>query len=523
MDGKQLWVETTVSPDDFESWALAELSHIENGSGEPGMLASLHAARANRLPKFRDDVQAEQSMARYTEGLARHLEDEIAKVEAVIGGLDTEATDVEDCMSTTIEAMTAWKASKDTELGIALRDAVISADAARATGNHKFQTGRFIESFEEYKIGIQCLEGFSAHTLSADARKLHVTLLLNACQALLKTRIAGASSEGAYELASKALALEPTNIKALYRRGCACAISGNDHLARDDFEQVLRLDPLNVAAKDQLRNLGVMLEESRPKPNHTSANHASTNHASSKVGPSTLQGQSPDHASTKVSTNISLNSRASPSKPPKAAQGSMTPNLAQSLTEASPGSHPIVSCGCAAGDQVQWRGVDDPMPSGGVGTVVSVTESKVQVRFANYIRFCSPDEIVKVTSPVATPAPSCSLAVVFFDFDSTLSSPQYVHRANDYAVCDRIELCCSLTEDEVIANFGGPERLANLLDMLEYLEQGGVNLFIISLGFTRAISHHLAMVNLDRFFDSDRIFGQDSEPQAASTQEGESY
>lgn len=99
----------------------------------------------------------------------------------------------------------------------------------------------------------------------------------------------------------------------------------------------------------------------------------------------------------------------------------------------------------------------------------------------------------------------------FFDFDGTLSTPQFVQRANDYAVCDRVELCCSLSEAEVVANFGGPARVEDVTEMFSRLEENGVTLFIISLGFTRAILHHLSSLGLSRFFRRERIFGQESE------------
>jgi len=102
------------------------------------------------------------------------------------------------------------------------------------------------------------------------------------------------------------------------------------------------------------------------------------------------------------------------------------------------------------------------------------------------------------------------LSVVFFDFDSTLSTPQFLHRAQDIAVSDRPKLCCSMTRQEILLNFGGHQRLNDLAAMLRKLSQNDVAMFIISLGFTEAIQKHLNALGLDSFFPKDRIFGQDS-------------
>lgn len=102
-------------------------------------------------------------------------------------------------------------------------------------------------------------------------------------------------------------------------------------------------------------------------------------------------------------------------------------------------------------------------------------------------------------------------AAVFFDFDSTLSTPQYLERAKDYALADRPKLCSSMTAAEILANFGGRGRVARVAAMLRHLESRGLALFVISLGFTQAIRHHLSSVGLGNYFQVDRIFGQDSE------------
>jgi len=105
--------------------------------------------------------------------------------------------------------------------------------------------------------------------------------------------------------------------------------------------------------------------------------------------------------------------------------------------------------------------------------------------------------------------------VVVFDFDSTLSSPIYVASRRVWAIADKPEVLASLSAAEKIENFGGAERLASLDALLQTLRDRGVDLFIISIGFKRAIVPLLEAVALVRHFDVAKIYGQDS-PELAS-------
>mmetsp|Transcript_131665 Transcript_131665/g.409253 ORF Transcript_131665/g.409253 Transcript_131665/m.409253 type:complete len:216 (+) Transcript_131665:91-738(+) len=102
------------------------------------------------------------------------------------------------------------------------------------------------------------------------------------------------------------------------------------------------------------------------------------------------------------------------------------------------------------------------------------------------------------------------LAVVFFDFDSTLTVPQYIPRARQYALADNPRLFASMSEDEIFANFGGRDRVKRLAEMLQHLQRRRAQLFIISLGFSDAIRAHLGTAGLAAFFPEDQIYGQDS-------------
>ena len=105
--------------------------------------------------------------------------------------------------------------------------------------------------------------------------------------------------------------------------------------------------------------------------------------------------------------------------------------------------------------------------------------------------------------------PSAPIKAIFLDFDSTISTPTFLHRAQVWAVADNVKLFHSMSEQEIIANFGGAERIAALTSLLSDLETAGVRLHIISIGHKVAIVPHLRAVGLLRFFAEENIWGQD--------------
>lgn len=108
-------------------------------------------------------------------------------------------------------------------------------------------------------------------------------------------------------------------------------------------------------------------------------------------------------------------------------------------------------------------------------------------------------------------APAGPVSVVFFDFDDTLSSAKFIKRHKTWALADRPEVCDDLSDDEVLANFGGTARISALVDMMWHLRASSVELRIISLGFSQVIRRHLEIVGLLEFFAGvDQIFGRDS-------------
>mmetsp|Transcript_150815 Transcript_150815/g.281374 ORF Transcript_150815/g.281374 Transcript_150815/m.281374 type:complete len:359 (-) Transcript_150815:96-1172(-) len=129
-----------------------------------------------------------------------------------------------------------------------------SAEKEKLRGNKIFQQGNHLGAYSAYQSGIDVFSGIEPHNLSARARKVVVALYCNAAQAMLKRpHTPGATTLWACLMADKALELDPENVKALFRRGCAHGNAEEWSLARDDFEHVLLLDPNNEAARTELQ------------------------------------------------------------------------------------------------------------------------------------------------------------------------------------------------------------------------------------------------------------------------------
>ncbi|CAE7465657.1 PGA [Symbiodinium sp. CCMP2592] len=85
---------------------------------------------------------------------------------------------------------------------------------------------------------------------------------LPACEVGLSAR--ALLFEGADQNSDLALSVDPNNTRALFRRGCAYSNAKGWLLARKDFEQVLRLEPNNEAARRELEKLEEALPPAAP-------------------------------------------------------------------------------------------------------------------------------------------------------------------------------------------------------------------------------------------------------------------
>ena len=94
--------------------------------------------------------------------------------------------------------------------------------------------------------------------------------------------------------------------------------------------------------------------------------------------------------------------------------------------------------------------------------------------------------------------------MVFYDFDETLAAMDFY--LETHGVMDVSEFDDSFFVDV----FGGDKRLAQLGWHLESLKERGVDLSIVSFGWSTAIREAIDRVGLAGFFEEDLIFGSDS-------------
>merc|ERR1711904_370259 len=200
----------------------------------------------------RKAVHADGLQAKVEERLDKGLEKKYEQREDSAGGDDALAE------PQLLTAMSDWKGAKDEQLSDFLRYAVKRGELYKSEGNERFTEGSYLAAFNSYKKGFDLFQNCSKEMYDAETKKLLVTLHSNAAQALLKIpteEAKGANADGALCMAEHALKIDPTNLKARFRRGCAHANLEDWNLAREDFEYVLRLDPTNAGARRELQNL----------------------------------------------------------------------------------------------------------------------------------------------------------------------------------------------------------------------------------------------------------------------------
>lgn len=176
-------------------------------------------------------------------------------------------------------AMATFMRARGTAIDDVRDDALEMAFLEKAKGNRLYQRRKYHASYQAYRRGADVFDERFEDTaaLQGDARKLNALLCSNAAQSLLLcTDVEGASSIGARTMADRALLLDPTGLKALFRRGCAHSNAMDWNLACDDFEHVLRLEPGNDAARSELQRATENMKEERRSEKQEKAIEAAT-------------------------------------------------------------------------------------------------------------------------------------------------------------------------------------------------------------------------------------------------------
>mmetsp|Transcript_21333 Transcript_21333/g.37959 ORF Transcript_21333/g.37959 Transcript_21333/m.37959 type:complete len:570 (-) Transcript_21333:41-1750(-) len=129
----------------------------------------------------------------------------------------------------------------------------------RQQGNALLEAGDYADACTRYDEGLLALARVPADEAQLPrTAELRLALHLNASLAHLRR----GNLRSASDHASGALAIDPYNVKALYRRGCARSRL-SEHTGREaeaksavvDFEKVLEIEPSNAEARKQLKQL----------------------------------------------------------------------------------------------------------------------------------------------------------------------------------------------------------------------------------------------------------------------------
>ncbi|KAK7891511.1 hypothetical protein WMY93_023474 [Mugilogobius chulae] len=137
-------------------------------------------------------------------------------------------------------------------------------------GTQYFKEGKYKQASVQYKRIVSWLENESGlqETDEKTAKALRLAAHLNLAMCFLKLQEPG----HALDNCDKALELDSTNEKALFRRGEALFAMKEYDRAKDDFQKVIQLYPSNKAAKSQVLLCQKGLKEQHEKDKRIYAN-----------------------------------------------------------------------------------------------------------------------------------------------------------------------------------------------------------------------------------------------------------
>jgi Asp-tRNA(Asn)/Glu-tRNA(Gln) amidotransferase A subunit family amidase len=130
-----------------------------------------------------------------------------------------------------------------------------AGEEAKARGNKQFKEGKFENAIASYTEALQ--RGGN----DADAKWQSIVL---SNRAMTRLKIGG--YEDAEDDCTKALKLDPKNVKAYLRRGAARSVSGNYLESLEDYECALRLEPKNRDAKVEITRMKDILGGANQTP-----------------------------------------------------------------------------------------------------------------------------------------------------------------------------------------------------------------------------------------------------------------
>ena len=141
-------------------------------------------------------------------------------------------------------------------------DALLSAVSHKVSGNDYFKAGDWDNAVRSYRRGTNALKHFNQQNSGDEQIKsLLITLQTNLSMVTYKQE----KYKMSRDLANKALIIDDTNVKALYRRAMAHRSLGDLESARDDLRAALKGESNNVAVKKELIAVKKILDERKAK------------------------------------------------------------------------------------------------------------------------------------------------------------------------------------------------------------------------------------------------------------------
>lgn len=141
-------------------------------------------------------------------------------------------------------------------------DLLLRAMTHKEEGNTHFKSGDYTSATRSYRKGTNLLKKLNeANSGDEQVKVLLISLQTNlsmVCYRQKKHRMSR-------DVASRALEIDPLNVKALYRRAVASRAMGDADAAKDDLKAALKVDPKNVSAKKELMAIKKTLEEQKKK------------------------------------------------------------------------------------------------------------------------------------------------------------------------------------------------------------------------------------------------------------------
>lgn len=184
-----------------------------------------------------------------------------ADAAAADDGNDKESTDSTDDLQIPDDLFDDNDEDKDTPPADPT-EAILQAMTEKEEGNAAFKAGDYTRAVRSYRKGTTVLKPFNKSNTGDDqVKSLLVTLQTNLSMVCYKQD----KHKMSRDVASKALEIDPANVKALYRRAVALRKLGDAESARADLRDALKAEPNNRAVRAELAGIKKEVEASRAK------------------------------------------------------------------------------------------------------------------------------------------------------------------------------------------------------------------------------------------------------------------